>query len=288
MATYQGCFADVYSNNPMCTGDYGKFYKSDGRLMPYCTYDDKMTIDKCLGYARDNKAPIFSLQRYRCFLGSDMNLATSLGVSKGCNSTCPGNSYTTCGGSWANALYLLDVTASESNDLGGSESKMSIGAIVGIILASIIVIAIIFVCMCVMCNRSRKQVDIEQVHYQQQQQQQPQPPRPRYNYVLDIDAVNPVPSAPPAPAPPPSLPKVVHHPIHREPDYPPMFLCPITQELMKDPVIATDGHTYERTAIETWTRQGRNVSPMTNVPFTGSTLLPNRNLKSAIATYMGQ
>lgn len=24
------------------------------------------------------------------------------------------------------------------------------------------------------------------------------------------------------------------------------FLCPITQELMKDPVVASDGHTYEK------------------------------------------
>ncbi|NEJ83202.1 hypothetical protein GR268_42755, partial [Rhizobium leguminosarum] len=26
--------------------------------------------------------------------------------------------------------------------------------------------------------------------------------------------------------------------------------CPITQEIMEDPVIAQDGHTYERTAIQ--------------------------------------
>lgn len=30
------------------------------------------------------------------------------------------------------------------------------------------------------------------------------------------------------------------------------FLCPITFELMIDPVIASDGHTYERSAIEKW------------------------------------
>lgn len=28
--------------------------------------------------------------------------------------------------------------------------------------------------------------------------------------------------------------------------------CPITHELMKDPVMATDGHTYEREAIMKW------------------------------------
>ena len=30
------------------------------------------------------------------------------------------------------------------------------------------------------------------------------------------------------------------------------FLCPITYDLLTDPVIAADGNTYERTAIEKW------------------------------------
>lgn len=30
------------------------------------------------------------------------------------------------------------------------------------------------------------------------------------------------------------------------------YLCPITMEIMVDPVIAMDGHTYERVAIENW------------------------------------
>ena len=30
------------------------------------------------------------------------------------------------------------------------------------------------------------------------------------------------------------------------------FLCPITQEVMTDPVLTSDGHTYERDAIEHW------------------------------------
>eukprot|EP00029_Vermamoeba_vermiformis_P011682 TRINITY_DN6496_c0_g1_i1.p1 TRINITY_DN6496_c0_g1~~TRINITY_DN6496_c0_g1_i1.p1 ORF type:complete len:275 (+),score=39.74 TRINITY_DN6496_c0_g1_i1:748-1572(+) len=33
-------------------------------------------------------------------------------------------------------------------------------------------------------------------------------------------------------------------------DAPADFICPITQEIMLDPVIASDGHTYERRAIE--------------------------------------
>lgn len=32
------------------------------------------------------------------------------------------------------------------------------------------------------------------------------------------------------------------------------FVCPITRQVMKDPVLTPDGHTYERTAIEEWCR----------------------------------
>ena len=38
------------------------------------------------------------------------------------------------------------------------------------------------------------------------------------------------------------------------------FSCPITRELMRDPVIAADGHTYDREAIEMWLRN-HNTSP---------------------------
>lgn len=30
------------------------------------------------------------------------------------------------------------------------------------------------------------------------------------------------------------------------------FVCPITHEIMTDPVVDPDGNNYERTAIETW------------------------------------
>ena len=44
--------------------------------------------------------------------------------------------------------------------------------------------------------------------------------------------------------------KDANAPIRSEQAVPPnIFVCPITQELMQDPVIAIDGHTYEKTAI---------------------------------------
>jgi hypothetical protein len=65
------------------------------------------------------------------------------------------------------------------------------------------------------------------------------------------------------------------------------FFCPITLSLMVDPVIAADGHSYERTAIEDWMRRsGENFhSPMTNELLPNRDLLPNFALKNAIKVF---
>eukprot|EP00696_Hemimastix_kukwesjijk_P006270 gnl/Hemi2/17943_TR5917_c0_g1_i1.p1 gnl/Hemi2/17943_TR5917_c0_g1~~gnl/Hemi2/17943_TR5917_c0_g1_i1.p1 ORF type:complete len:680 (-),score=149.47 gnl/Hemi2/17943_TR5917_c0_g1_i1:20-2059(-) len=62
---------------------------------------------------------------------------------------------------------------------------------------------------------------------------------------------------------------------------PPHFLCPITRELFIDPVVAQDGHTYERNAIVYWLQRSR-ISPVTNVELLSSALVPNSTLKSLI------
>ncbi|XP_071602386.1 WD repeat, SAM and U-box domain-containing protein 1 isoform X2 [Heliangelus exortis] len=64
------------------------------------------------------------------------------------------------------------------------------------------------------------------------------------------------------------------------------FLCPITRELMKDPVIAADGYSYEREAMEHWIRTKRCSSPMTNLPLHSPMLTPNRTLKMAISHWL--
>ncbi|XP_067459566.1 WD repeat, SAM and U-box domain-containing protein 1-like isoform X1 [Thunnus thynnus] len=63
------------------------------------------------------------------------------------------------------------------------------------------------------------------------------------------------------------------------------FLCPITRELMKEPVIAADGYSYERESIESWIRGKNKTSPMTNLPLQTTLLTPNRSLKMAIARW---
>ncbi|NWH58565.1 WSDU1 protein, partial [Geococcyx californianus] len=64
------------------------------------------------------------------------------------------------------------------------------------------------------------------------------------------------------------------------------FLCPITRELMKDPVIAADGYSYEREAMENWLNNKRRSSPMTNLPLPSPLLTPNRTLKMAISRWL--
>ncbi|XP_078408356.1 WD repeat, SAM and U-box domain-containing protein 1 isoform X2 [Cetorhinus maximus] len=60
------------------------------------------------------------------------------------------------------------------------------------------------------------------------------------------------------------------------------FLCPISREIMTDPVIASDGYSYEREAIESWINTKKRTSPMTNKPLESSLITPNRTLKMAI------
>ena len=53
-------------------------------------------------------------------------------------------------------------------------------------------------------------------------------------------------------------------------------------QVMKDPVIATDGYTYERAAITDWLAR-KAVSPLTNQKMPGgNALIPNHNLRSSI------
>jgi hypothetical protein len=59
------------------------------------------------------------------------------------------------------------------------------------------------------------------------------------------------------------------------------FRCPITMEVMTDPVIGEDGQTYERSAIEAALRV-KAVSPMTRQPMTAASLRSNYALKAMI------
>ena len=55
---------------------------------------------------------------------------------------------------------------------------------------------------------------------------------------------------------------------------------------MKEPVLAADGHTYERVCIEQWMATGRTSSPMTSEELSSTQLFPNHNAKQTIAAFL--
>jgi hypothetical protein len=57
--------------------------------------------------------------------------------------------------------------------------------------------------------------------------------------------------------------------------------CPISHEVMKDPVLCADGHTYERSYIEEWMRTN-STSPLTGKSLPSTNLVPNHALRSLI------
>ncbi|KAL6603897.1 hypothetical protein ACP70R_044258 [Stipagrostis hirtigluma subsp. patula] len=59
------------------------------------------------------------------------------------------------------------------------------------------------------------------------------------------------------------------------------FICPILQEVMEDPYVAADGHTYEHRAIKAWLRKHK-ISPMTKRRLPHLSIIPNHSLRVAI------
>ncbi len=62
------------------------------------------------------------------------------------------------------------------------------------------------------------------------------------------------------------------------------LICPITLELFRDPVLAQDGHTYEREAIENWI-QKNGTSPTTGQQLSLEHLYPNNIVKKLVAAF---
>mmetsp|Transcript_62733 Transcript_62733/g.187025 ORF Transcript_62733/g.187025 Transcript_62733/m.187025 type:complete len:303 (+) Transcript_62733:138-1046(+) len=72
---------------------------------------------------------------------------------------------------------------------------------------------------------------------------------------------------------------------------PECFLCPISQEVMADPVSTVDGCVYERAYIERWFRERQQrgeaaTSPATGVELRSKLLLPLIALQKAIEAYL--
>jgi len=69
--------------------------------------------------------------------------------------------------------------------------------------------------------------------------------------------------------------------------YPAECYCPISHSIMVDPVICADGHTYERSSIQTWLSK-HSTSPNTNEELPHKQLVPNLSLRNLIQRITNQ
>ena len=66
---------------------------------------------------------------------------------------------------------------------------------------------------------------------------------------------------------------------------PETLICPITTLVMVDPVVAADGFTYEREAIERWL-ENHNSSPTTNAALAHTGLTSNQTVRSLVRSFL--
>ncbi|XP_009614285.1 U-box domain-containing protein 3 isoform X1 [Nicotiana tomentosiformis] len=66
---------------------------------------------------------------------------------------------------------------------------------------------------------------------------------------------------------------------------PPYFRCPLSLELMVNPVIIASGQTYEQTSIQKWLDHGLTTCPKTLQALAHSNLIPNYTVKALIENW---
>ncbi|CAF2047542.1 U-box domain-containing protein 3 [Brassica napus] len=67
---------------------------------------------------------------------------------------------------------------------------------------------------------------------------------------------------------------------------PPYFRCPLSTELMLDPVIVASGQTFDRTSIKKWLDNGLAVCPRTRQVLSHQELIPNYTVKAMIESWL--
>ncbi|KAJ0974184.1 hypothetical protein J5N97_016149 [Dioscorea zingiberensis] len=63
------------------------------------------------------------------------------------------------------------------------------------------------------------------------------------------------------------------------------FRCPISLDLMRDPVVVASGQTYDRESITRWITSGHSTCPKTGQALAHSNLVSNRALKNLISSW---
>jgi len=66
---------------------------------------------------------------------------------------------------------------------------------------------------------------------------------------------------------------------------PTRFICPISKEIMEDPVICPLGYTYDRKSITNWFIEN-NTTPLTGEKLFVKFLIPNHQCKSDLSEYL--
>lgn len=67
--------------------------------------------------------------------------------------------------------------------------------------------------------------------------------------------------------------------------YPEEFRCPISRELMRDPVILATGQTYDRPFIQRWLKAGNRTCPKTQQVLSHTILTPNLLIRDMISKW---
>ncbi|KAJ8753508.1 hypothetical protein K2173_022749 [Erythroxylum novogranatense] len=63
------------------------------------------------------------------------------------------------------------------------------------------------------------------------------------------------------------------------------FHCPISLELMTDPVTISTGQTYDRSSIQKWLKAGNTICPKTGERLSGAEMVPNISLRKLIQQF---
>ncbi|XVF09413.1 hypothetical protein REPUB_Repub07fG0090700 [Reevesia pubescens] len=75
---------------------------------------------------------------------------------------------------------------------------------------------------------------------------------------------------------------------HKELEIPTHFLCPISLDLMKDPVTLSSGITYDRESIDAWLQDGNFTCPVTNQVLRSFDQIPNHSLRKMIQDWCAE
>ena len=71
-------------------------------------------------------------------------------------------------------------------------------------------------------------------------------------------------------------------------EYPEEFICPISFDLMTQPLVSIYGHHYQKAAILGWLSEGHRTCPLTRKPLTLRMLVSDSRLQSMIKGWMLQ